>query len=50
MPQALAADVLYGVTAAAVGVSIYFLYKGFKPDAKLAVAPTLGGFTVAGVF
>jgi outer membrane biosynthesis protein TonB len=50
VPQALAADVLYGVTGAALGVSIYFLYKGFKPDPKLAVAPTLGGFTVAGVF
>jgi tetratricopeptide (TPR) repeat protein len=50
VPQALAADVLYGVTAAAVGVSIYFLYKGFKPEPKLALLPTLGGVSLQGSF
>jgi len=53
--QALAADLLYGVTAAAVGVSIYFLYKGFRPEPKaLSLAPSVGpggaGLVLEGVF
>ena len=56
LPQALAADVLYAVGAVSVGVSIYFLYAGFKPEREkpVAVAPLLApgtaGVSVGGAF
>jgi tetratricopeptide (TPR) repeat protein len=55
VPQALAADILYGVTVAAVGISIYFIYKGFKPEPKAlsllpSAGPRGGGLVLEGVF
>lgn len=54
--QALAADILYGVTAASVAVGAYFLYRWLKPERPEHVAiapwaaPSGGGLAAGGVF